>query len=842
MTKQCRRCASVRTRRGPVLAGMVRAAGAIACMAVLAGTAWAQATAPAAPAAPSTQAASGAVTTETLRVGGLQAAVESRRDRWGINHIYAANEHDLFFAQGYAAARDRLFQFEIWRRQATGTVAEVLGRRELARDVGTRLHMFRGDLTAELNWYHPRGAQIITAFVDGINAYVDEALQRPDQLPIEFRMLGLTPGRWTPAVVISRHNGLLANLTQEISTARAVAAIGADAVKAVSGFQGPDPVLTLDPAIDPAVLTPDVLDVYNAFREPLRFLPQDVLPQYRVPQAVARLDEAVVRPSPQDLSQRREDIGSNNWVVSGRLTQSGLPLLMNDPHRLQGVPSLRYWSQLVAPGWDVIGGGEPMLPGVSIGHNAHGAWGLTIFGIDTEGLYVYELAAGDPTRYRYRGQWLAMTTETDTVRVRGGAATAVTLRYTRHGPVLYADSTRRVAVAVRAAWLEPGGAPYLASLRLDQARSWTEARAALAYARMPVLNWIWADTSGTIGWQAAGIAPRRVGWDGLTPVPGDGRYEWAGFLPIPQLPTVTNPAHGYVGTANAYNVDPAYPHHDALARSWAEPWRHNRLHEVLDTTRRADVASMAALQHDEVPLAARALVPLLRGVRLADRAVAAARDTLLAWDGVLRADSRGGALYAAWERQLLTRTAERALPGPVRAPLRTVALSRTVQWLTAADTVLGWDPVPVRDSLVRQAFEAAVADLGRRFGRDIGGWRYGDARFHHARIAHVFDPLVSDSLRPWLSPGPLPRGGYANTLNATGNGDNQTSGPSLRVVIDLADWDRAIASNTPGQSGDPRSPWYANLFPLWAANRYVPLPYSPAAVAARAAVVDTLRP
>jgi penicillin amidase len=150
--------------------------------------------------------------------------------------------------------------------------------------------------------------------------------------------------------------------------------------------------------------------------------------------------------------------------------------------------------------------------------------------------------------------------------------------------------------------------------------------------------------------------------------------------------------------------------------------------------------------------------------------------------------------------------------------------------------------VPVRDSLVRLAFEGAVADLGRRFGRDIGGWRYGDPRFHHARIAHVFDRLVIDSLRPWLSPGPWPRGGYANTLNATGNGDNQTAGPSLRVVIDLADWDRAIATNTPGQSGDPRSPWYANLFPLWATNRYVPLPYSAGAVAARAAVVDTLRP
>lgn len=773
---------------------------------------------------------------QPLRLPGLRAPVALTRDSAGIVHIRADNEHDLFFAQGYSAARDRLFQLELWRRQATGTMAEALGARWVARDRAARLLRYRGSMATELAHYHPRGAAIITAFVAGVNARVAEVRAAPALLPPELAALGIMPGTWTPEVVVSRHNALASNASSEPSMARAVRAVGEAAVRRRVPFYPGTARLPLDSAVAAFLETVSddaLLADYNGSRSAPVFRADELAAAWRRPDAAPGLESA---------AREVERWESNNWVVAGRRTASGKPIVANDPHRAITTPSLRYLVHLTAPGWDVIGGGEPAIPGVAIGHNAHGAWGLTIFGIDTEDLYVYELAAGDPTRYRYRGQWLAMTTEVDTVRVRGGAATAVTLRYTRHGPVLYADSTRRVAVAVRAAWLEPGGAPYLASLRLDQARSWTEARAALAYARMPVLNWIWADTSGTIGWQAAGIAPRRVGWDGLTPVPGDGRYEWAGFLPIPQLPTVTNPAHGYVGTANAYNVDPAYPHHDALARSWAEPWRHNRLHEVLDTTRRADVASMAALQHDEVPLAARALVPLLRGVRLADRAVAAARDTLLAWDGVLRADSRGGALYAAWERQLLTRTAERALPGPVRAPLRTVALSRTVQWLTAADTVLGWDPVPVRDSLVRQAFEAAVADLGRRFGRDIGGWRYGDARFHHARIAHVFDPLVSDSLRPWLSPGPLPRGGYANTLNATGNGDNQTSGPSLRVVIDLADWDRAIASNTPGQSGDPRSPWYANLFPLWAANRYVPLPYSPAAVAARAAVVDTLRP
>src|SRR5215471_15300862 len=179
----------------------------------------------------------------TLRVAGLSQPVEVLRDRWGVNHIYANNEHDLFFAQGYAAARDRLFQFEIWRRQATGTVAELLGPKELKRDIGARLHMFRGDLKAELNWYHPHGEAIVTAFVDGINAYVDEALRAPDDLPIDFKMLGIRPQHWTPAVIVSRHNGLLANIGQELNLALAIREMGVEKVKHLSEFYAGEPNL-----------------------------------------------------------------------------------------------------------------------------------------------------------------------------------------------------------------------------------------------------------------------------------------------------------------------------------------------------------------------------------------------------------------------------------------------------------------------------------------------------------------------------------------------------------------------------------------------------------------------
>ena len=277
---------------------------------------------------------------ETVHASGLGAPVEVVTDRWGISHIYAENEHDLFFAQGYAAARERLFQFEIWRRRATGTVAEILGPRELERDISARLFRFRGDMATEMRHYHERGDAIIRAFVDGINAYIDRTAREPGLLPLEFELLGIEPGHWTPEVVVSRHQGLVSNVTQEIDNARAVAALGADAVEELNYYIG-DPDLTLDPAIDPGRLGPAILDRYHAHRRPIVFEPDDVAAAYRGDRAsFERL--AAAMPSEIDLAGGEQDaIGSNNWVVHGSRTLSGYPIMENDPQRAQSAPSLR---------------------------------------------------------------------------------------------------------------------------------------------------------------------------------------------------------------------------------------------------------------------------------------------------------------------------------------------------------------------------------------------------------------------------------------------------------------------------------------------------------------------
>ena len=776
------------------------------------------------------QVAEAAASTQVLQVPGLSASVEIIRDRWGINHIYAQTEYDLFFAQGYAAARDRLFQFEVWRAQATGTVAEMLGPDEIERDIGFRLFKYRGDMTQEMNHYHDRGSIIIPAYVDGVNAYIAETERNPDLLPIEFQLLGITPKPWTPEVVISRHQGLLGNIGAELNWGRAVAAVGPEAVKEVANFHPREPDIALDPAIDGSLLEDDILGRYNAFRRSIQFRPEHLAPEHRGDQEALELVQASV-PDRRGADrftewQDQRDVGSNNWVVSGRLSESGYPLMANDPHRAQSVPSLRYWVHLVGPGWNVIGGGEPEIPGVSIGHNEYGAWGLTVFSTDGEDLYVYETDPSNPNRYRYRGGWEEMTTVTETIPVKGQAPVEAELKYTRHGPVVYEDPDNRVAYAVRAAWLEPGGAPYLASLRMDQAKTWEEFVEACNYSNIPGENMIWADRKGNIGWQAVGIAPIRRNFSGLVPVPGDGRYEWDGYLPIKAKPSVYNPSEGFFATANNNLTPNDYPHFDAIGFSWSDPYRWARASEFLGSGRRHSMADMMALQTDNLSIPARTLVPLLEDLTFGDRTVERARGMLFDWDFVLAPESVEAGIYVAFERRLQRAMRDLLIPEDARDHIGGVSMTVIIERLMVPGGEFGIDPIAGRDEMIRDAFESGVRDLRDELGNDPERWRYGQADYKHATIFHPLSRALPAEMAERFTVGTLPRGGNSYTLNNSGSGDNQTSGASFRIIVDTGDWDRAVGSNNPGQSGDPDSPFYDNLYELWANDRYFPVFYS----------------
>ena len=779
---------------------------------------------------------------QVVAVPGLQAPVEIVRDRWGINHIYAQTEYDLFFAQGYAAARDRLFQFEVWRAQATGTAAEMLGPSEIERDVGFRLFKYRGDMTQEMNHYHDRGSEIIPAYVDGVNAWIARTEADPSLLPVEFGLLGIRPKRWTPEVVISRHQGLLGNIGAELNYGRAVAAAGSDAVKRVANFHPGDPEIDLDPAIDGSLLEADILRLYNAFRRPIRFRPDHLAPEHRGSGPARSLLDAAAPDAHPWGSADRESTGSNNWVVGGRLSESGFPMMANDPHRAQSAPSLRYWVHLVGPGWNVIGGGEPEIPGVSIGHNGHGAWGLTVFRTDGEDLYVYRTDPADPNRYRYRDAWEEMTVIVEDIPVKGEASHRAELKYTRHGPVVHEDPQNHVAYAVRAAWLEPGGAPYLASLRMDQAKTWAEFVEACSWSNIPGENMVWADRDGNIGWQAVGIAPVRRNWSGLVPVPGDGRYEWDGYLPIPAKPSVLNPPEGFFATANNHLTPPDYPHRDAIGWEWSDPYRWARASEVLGSGRRHSMADMAALQIDYLSVPARTLVPLLRHVSSDVAEADEARRMLLDWDYVLAPESVAAGIYAAFEARLRRNVHALVAPPATRDFLRSMAMVKVVRRLQAPGGEFGVDPVVGRDQVLVRSLEEAVQELEAKLGGDMEGWRYGQAAYKHATIRHPLSEVVSDDLAARLSVGPAPRGGNSYTLNNTGSSDNQTSGASFRIIVDTGDWDRTLGANTPGQSGVPDSPFYDNLFDLWAADRYFPVFYSRERVESVAAERWTLMP
>jgi len=801
---------------------------------------------------------------ESLMVKGLSQPVEIIKDRWGISHIYAQNEKDLFFAQGFNVARDRLFQLEIWRRQATGTMAEIQGSKALKRDMGTRLLKARVDMKQEMNHYHPRGEEIIPAFVRGINAYIDIANKNPGLLPVEFCLLGLKPGHWTPEVVVSRHNGLFRNARYEISFAQSVNILGAQKLKNLLDLHPGNPSLKPDEGIDLGLIPDNILELYNASRARVRFGLEDIIDQshkinqsqspplgltrflagngehdaFNVYQKVLR--SLFVPPSLAAQLHHEMNLGSNNWVVRGKLTSSGYPLMANDPHRGQQIPSLRYWVHLVAPGWNVIGGGEPALPGVSIGHNEHGAWGLTIFSVDQEDLYIYETNPTSPDQYRYQGNWEKMTVIREIIRIKGESSVTVDLKFTRHGPVLYEDKYHHKAYALRAAWLEIGSAPYLASLRMDQARNWEEFRDACSFSRTPSENMVWADIENNIGWQAVGITPLRKNWNGLLPVPGNGRYEWEDYIPIKELPHTFNPEEGYFATANQDNIPSDYPYNVGFL--WADPYRFSRIQEFLSSGRKLTMTDMMELQQDFLSIPARTLVPLLKGLRSTDASTQKALKMLLSWDYVMNPDSIEAAIYMNWERRLSRNIWELYIPEKARRVFPRRSLKKMIEFLKAPDNHFGPNPTSARDALLIKSLEEGVSELVKRLGSDASKWQYGQEKFHHIKIRHMLSNAVKPELRTKLDIGPLPRGGNSYTVNNTSSGYNQTSGASFRIIADLGNWDNSLGTNSPGQSGDPKSPHYADLFETWAKGKYFPVFFSRSRIESAAERVTILKP
>lgn len=731
---------------------------------------------------------------------GLKEPVEVLRDRWGVAHIYARNQDDLFFTQGFVVAHDRLFQLDLWRRIASGETAELVGEKGLAADRFARLMKYRGPMDAEWASYSPDARSIAEAFTRGINAAIDDMGER---LPVEFKILKYRPAKWRPEDILGRMSGLImvGNYASEAARAELIAAVGVEAARRIAPT---DPIRAFapPPELDLAGINRTLLAGYEAATSPLPLEP--------------------------------DAGGSNNWVVDGTLSASGKPLLAGDPHRALMLPSLRYLVHLNAPGWNVIGAGEPALPGVAIGHNDHVAWAFTIVTTDQADLYVEQTNPDDPSQYRDGDRWRPLTIVREQVRVKGRSEPVeLELRFTHHGPIIHTDEKRHRAFALRWVGMEPGAAAYLASLRLDRVRSAKEFVEALPAWKVPALNMTHADVDGNIGWVAAGATPIRDGWDGLLPVPGHvGKYEWRGLRTVAELPQSHNPANHYLATANHNILTPGY--RLPVSYEWSPPYRFEQIRRRLETKSKFDIADFCSIQQDATTIPGQKMVSLLGDVATSTLAALdpACLELLRGWDGVLSVDSRAAVLYGFWLQELSDAFYSPHLPKSLLEYARSRGgVPTMLKALEASDA--GWfgghDPRAARDRMLASTLAAAITRAKQRFPEfpKQGSW----GELHTAAFTHPLARL-GPAYAEAFNLAAVPKAGDGLTPNAATHSRDfrQTNGASYRQVFDLADWDRGVVTSAPGQSGRPGNAHYEDLLRPWAEGTYFPLAFSRAKV------------
>ena len=770
---------------------------------------------------------------QRFAVPGLELPAEIVVDRWGIPHLRAQSRRDVFFLQGFNAARDRLWQLDLGRKRGLGLLAADFGPGFLAQDRAARLFLYRGDMAAEWAAY---GSQETEAIV---NAFIAATEAEAGLLPPEFTLMGTRPQRWAASDVVRiRSHALVSNAESELARAQ-VLAQGDPSRDLLRARLEPAWRVQVPEGLELAHVPPEVLDVIGLGTARVSFSPDRL---------AAKQEEAWRWTKLTDLGEVARSAGiegSNNWAISPGRTATGRPILASDPHRQHSAPSLRYLVHLTAPGFDAIGAGEPSLPGISIGHNGTAAFGLTIFPIDQEDVYVYALNPDDPDQYRYGDGWEAMRVERERIAVKGAPAQEVALKFTRHGPVVHIDRAANRAFALRSVWFEPGTSPYLGSLAYLDARSPEDFAKTMAHWGTPPVNHVYADSSGNIAWMTAGLAPRRPNWDGLLPVPGDGTYEWDGFHAPEDLPREINPARGFVATANEMNLPAGYPYAERkLSFEWSERSRATRIMEALSENRSHSLADSMTLQCDVVSIPARRLLPLLAGLGRSDEELALASDLLQGWDCRLGPESAAAALFELWWSRHLKPALLAQLAGdPTLAQLLAPGDNETLlAILEQPETEPLLATRSARDAILARTLKDAVAECRSRLGPDPGGWAWG--RLHHGYFEHTLSGIAPEK-KAAMDIGPLPIGGSGSTpMNTTYRLPDfrVTSGATFRMVLDVGAWDNSRAINAPGQSGLPESPHYRDLSQHWAKSEYVPLLFTRDAVAKAARLRIVLEP
>jgi penicillin amidase len=747
----------------------------------------------------------------TVEVPGLRAKVEVYRDEWGMPHIYAQDAEDLFFAQGYVTAQDRLWQMEMNRRIGSGTLSEVLGDATLDDDRFIRTLGWRRVAEMEAGSLEGESKALLEAYAAGVNAFIDS---HRGGLPLEFTVLGFEPEPWTPADSISWAKvmawDLGGNWEAELLRAQLIEAVGEEKAAELSPPYPDDAPLIVPPEVG-GYGGLDVEDVVACYA-PLKKL----------------------------LGTGGPGVGSNNWVVDGSKSATGMPLLANDMHLPLNLPSIWYEVHLVGGGFNVEGYSFPGVPGVIVGHNEDIAWGVTNVNPDVQDLYVEKINPENPDQYGYQGEWLDMEIIEEVIEVEGQEPVVERVRSTHHGPIVTSvveDLTDVISFQWTA--LEPNR--MIDSLfMLNRASNWDEFRAALALWAVPSQNFVYADREGTIGYQTPGLIPTRVeGHTGLLPVPGwTGEYEWQGYIPFEELPSVSNPSTHFIVTANNKVVGDEYPHF--LAYDFAVGHRAQRITTLLEEKEVLSVEDFHRIHGGRYSVPGEIFTPYILEIEPEGFLQERALNEIRPWDHHSDADSTGAAIFEVFYRELVKNTFGDELGEELLAEYlgagtwHEIALESMIEeadnpWFDDVNT----PGRETRDDIVVRAFADACDYLGNKFGDVPHTWKWG--RLHG--ITFVHQPLGQSGiavLEAIVNRGPVEIGGSAYTVNAASYDADEpfatADGVSQRLIVDLSNFDNSLSTHTLGQSGLPFHKHYDDMIPLWRDVKYHPLLWSKDAV------------
>jgi penicillin amidase len=777
-----------------------------------------------------------------IQLSGLNAPVDIYRDSSGVPHIFASTEHDLFFAQGYVHAQDRFWQMDFWRHIGSGRLSEMFGESQLETDMFLRTLGWARVAQEELATLDPATVAILEYYAEGVNAYLAD--HNGSELSLEFAILKLLtpdylPEPWQPLHSLTWAKAMAwdlgGNMDSEIERALLLKSISPEQLsEIVPGYPADHPLIV--PAENVGAAPTEAMA-----EAPASLLSQLANPLSRIGDKSAAL-EAI-------LGKRGQGIGSNNWVISGERTSTGMPLLANDPHLGVQMPSIWYEVGLhCSPKgaqcpYNVVGFSFASAPGVIIGHNDRIAWGVTNVAPDVQDLFIERLNPQNPNQYEVNGQWVDFELVQETLQVAGSEPVDLTVRYTRHGPVIsdsygglegFSDNAgialpEEYVVALRWTALEPSRT-FPAIWKLDLAENYEDFREATRDFDVPSQNFVYADIDGNIAYQTPGRIPIRAGGDGNLPVPGwTDEYEWLGYIPFEELPFAHNPPQGYIATANNAVVGLDYPY--LITTEWDYGFRAQRIVDLVEgAPGPIDIAWMQNIQGDGMDLNTQTLLPVLMQIPLEDRHLEETRSLLAGWDGQNDMDSSAAALFEVFWKNLLAVTFHDDLPedswpgggGRWFEVMRQLVPQPASPWWDDQAT----SEVENRDEMFLRAFYLAVGEIERELGRNPADWAWGDLHTVTFRNQSLGESGVAP-IEALFNRGPFPTSGGDSIVNATGWDATESyqldSLPSMRMIIDLSNLANSLTMHTTGQSGHAYHTHYIDLADPWRYLQYHPM-------------------